>query len=419
VAKQNITLYIQAKTLMARTLRSVKSDLAKLGSFGAGVGTFLRRGFVLAAAGVATLAAGFVYSMKLIKEQEDADVRLDNVLSKVGDTIGYTRQELMDYAKQLQKTTTVSDETAQSIIAMLAATGKVSGAELKRATEAVIDTVVMLDKADWKRTAKGLAAALQDPAKAATALSQAGIELSETEELNIKRMVRLGRASEVTALMLKKLEDTYGGVARAQRRTISGGYAGLKNQISDAMQEAAVGFARGMNWQEVFGRMEGKVGAFAERIGKIMEPIGQRVGDMLGKMFDADPKVRAAGNMMFGAMMADAWAAVAPYAKSAGSTMGEAFIETAKAMAPAWMQAVKAGGKEAAAQYVSHTEPGAIKRRAMVGGYTGTLTGSLLALRNFQSIFEAAGAAYGEPGATPNAPLYVQEVRPISGVMKP
>ena len=404
--------------MMARALKSVRADLARLRSFGSAVGGVMRKGFIFAAAGLATLTAGFLYSMKIIKEQEDADLRLENAVTKMGASLGYTAQELKAYAVELQRVTSFGDETLQNIISMLALTGKLSGPALKRATEALLDAIVGVDKKDWHRIGKSLAAAFQDPEKAATALSAAGIELSETEDLNIKRMVRLGREGEVLTLVLSKLESRYGGLARKQRQSVSGGWEGLKNQIGDAMQELVKGFARGMNLEEVFKKAEGRVGAFAERIGKMMEPIGARFADALGKAFSADPKLRSEGVAAFGSMLADAFALVSPWAKRAGELMAEGFVETAKSLAPAWMRGAQAGIVSAGEVMHRDLQPATMGRRALTTAALGPLSlpyNLYHAVKNIQQPAAAAGAAYG---ASPGQPLYVSEVHPIDGVSK-
>lgn len=419
MAARKITLTIMARNLLRRTFRDIKADLASLRSFAGGVGRFMRRGFIFAAAGLATLTAGFVYALRLVRQQEQADVKLAQAVQKQGAALGYTEGQLRDYANELQKTTSFGDEATQSVIAMVAATGKVTGANLKRATEAILDVTSALDRKDWHRIGLSMSKALQDPTRASEALSAAGIDLTETEDLILKRMARTNQVAAAQDIILKKVENTYGGLARAQRKTISGAWEGLQNRLGDVVQNAAMAFARGMNFEAVLAGAEARLETIANRAGALFEPIGKRVGEALGKMFSADVKVREQGMAMFGDMIRDGLALARPHIIEAGLFMGEAFVSTVKSAFPRFSAGVAATGaaaQTAGRMFVEQSMQPFWKRylKGLVPGVA-----QYEAVRGIQQTAAAAGTAYAGslmPGASASAPVYVQEVQPIDGV---
>lgn len=188
-------------------------------------------------AGLGAVVAGFSFS-KIIdatSEAESALAALDTAVRNNGGAAGKTTQELEALSGQLQRVTTYSDDAVQGAQALLLSFKQIRGDEFDRAQVAVLDLATAL-KTDLDSAAKLVGRALADPEKGMTALSRAGVVLSDTQKKLVKDLTDTGKLSEAQGILLQELEARFGGAAQAARNTFGGAIAGLKNAFGDLLE---------------------------------------------------------------------------------------------------------------------------------------------------------------------------------------
>lgn len=186
----------------------------------AGLAKF-KAGLLAATAAVAGLTSFLVSSLKEYAESEKAINKLDVALKNQGVTSKAVSKDLQDYASQLQRTTTFSDEAILETEALLTTFG-LAGDELKKTTKAALDlsTGLGIDL----RTATlilGKAAAGETGT-----LSRYGIVIDEN----------IPKAHKFEAV-LGAVNARFGGSAQADAQTMAGRMENFKNRVSD-LQEA-------------------------------------------------------------------------------------------------------------------------------------------------------------------------------------
>lgn len=169
--------------------------------------------------------------------QEQAIAQLDAALLSTGNAIGYTRDQLTSMAAELQKVSTFGDEAIIEAQARLVTYTGIVGTNFPRALQAVVDQSARLNTT-ITQSAELIGKALESPVKAAAALSDAGFGAAFTEEVKntIESLVDQGKEAEAQIIILKILEDAYGGAAKAARDTLGGAISSLQNAFGDLLE---------------------------------------------------------------------------------------------------------------------------------------------------------------------------------------
>ena len=90
-----------------------------------------------------------------------------------------------------------------------------------QATKATLDFSVAMGK-DLPSAAIMVGKALNDPIKGLTALGRAGVQFTKSQVAMIKKMVKAGDVAGAQKLILRELEDQFGGSAKAAGETLAG-----------------------------------------------------------------------------------------------------------------------------------------------------------------------------------------------------
>lgn len=169
--------------------------------------------------------------------QEQAVAQLDAALRSTGGAIGYTRDQLMQMASELQALTGIGDEAIIEAQTRLVAYTGIIGSQFPRALALVLDQSTRLNMS-LEQSAETVGRALESPLKAAEALSRQGFTAAFTEEVKaqIKALVEAGRVADAQAIILGILEDAYGGAAVAARDTFGGALSALKTAVGDLLE---------------------------------------------------------------------------------------------------------------------------------------------------------------------------------------
>lgn len=173
--------------------------------------------------------------------QEQAERRLQTVLRATQNAVGMSASELFDLADSLSSVTAYSDQEIIAVEQMLAATRKISSEVMPEAIKAVLDMAAATGD-DAAGAAKDLAQALSDPAGEIESLKEKGIQLTEEQAENIKRVQEQNGVYEAQKLLLKEVAGTYGGMAEAIADTDTG----KLKQIANVWQDIKEGLGEGL-----------------------------------------------------------------------------------------------------------------------------------------------------------------------------
>lgn len=187
----------------------------------------------------------FKKSIESYTESEKVSTQLNAVLKSTGMVAGVTRQSVLELSNALKAKTGIDDDQITAAQNMLLTFTKIGKDTFPAATKAVLDMSVALGQ-DLKTTSMQVGKALNDTTQGVSALSRVGVQFTDQEKEVIKSLQEAGKQAEAQAIILKKLEQNYGGSAEAMRNTFGGAMQALKNANEDVLKSfgkviAAVG----------------------------------------------------------------------------------------------------------------------------------------------------------------------------------
>lgn len=165
---------------------------------------------------------------------QNEQAQLATVLRSTGEAAGYSATQLNAMADSLSRDSVFSAgdiTTAQT--ALLAFTG-IIGEQYPRALQAAADMAARTGMT-IASSAETIGRALDVPSQGMAALSRQGFRFTEDQREIVKAMEEAGHAAEAQGIILRALESTYGGAARAARDTLGGALSGLGNQFDDLL----------------------------------------------------------------------------------------------------------------------------------------------------------------------------------------
>lgn len=177
-----------------------------------------------------TVGAVFGAVIRNTKQMEKEQAQLEAVLRSTGESAGFSREQLNEMASSMERTSTVSaGEINQAQTNLLAFTGIV-GEQFPRALQSAIDMAARTGTAVTS-AAETIGRALDVPSKGLTALSKQGFRFTEEQKKAAEQLEATGRTAEAQGIILKALEESYGGAAAASRDTFGGALMALQNTI--------------------------------------------------------------------------------------------------------------------------------------------------------------------------------------------
>lgn len=227
-----------------QTLAGLRGDVDKLGKAGSTAGVQMQKG-LSGLKGIASqlstafagIGAGIAFGsiIKATVEQEAALAQIEARIKSTGGAAGVTGEQLAKLAGELQNTTTFADDQISAMQATLLVFTNVTGQQFLKANEAILNMATTLGT-DLQTAALQVGKALNDPIDGATKLRRAGVDLTDSQEQLIKKLVETGRLAQAQEIILGQLETQFGGAARAARDTFGGALEGLKNAFSDLLE---------------------------------------------------------------------------------------------------------------------------------------------------------------------------------------
>lgn len=166
---------------------------------------------------------------------ESATKRLDIAFRNMGSGVGVARQEMDDFAKNIQATTQFSDESVQEMQAVMLRFDSITGTTFTRARTVIVDLAAMMGT-DLPQAAQMVAVALEAPETGIRALRQAGVVLTEQQRDMIKAFEETGDRAKSQEVILAALESRTRGVAKELGDTLGGAIKRLNNAFGDLFE---------------------------------------------------------------------------------------------------------------------------------------------------------------------------------------
>jgi hypothetical protein len=190
-------------------------------------------------------------------EAEDAQQRLATVIASTRGAAGLTVTELTKMAGALQSVTKYGDEAIMSAQGMLLPFERIGKEVFPDALEAVLNFSTKMGT-DLQSASLLIGKALNDPIKGLTALSRAGVQFDAVEKATIKSMLAVNDVAGAQAIILGKLEEKFGGSARAARGTLGGALTALQEVFGDLFE------VTGARSESLRISVEGLIGTFQD-----------------------------------------------------------------------------------------------------------------------------------------------------------
>lgn len=185
----------------------------------------------VAFAGLTATVTGLISTYRT---QEQAERKLETALTSTSYAAGISADELKNLASELQSVSTFGDEAIIEAQALLLTFTKIGKDVFPMATESILNMSAAMGT-DLKSSTVMLGKALNDPIAGVTALSRAGVQLTETQKEQIKTQTELGNVSKAQKIILQELETQFGGQARATAEG-TGRFIQLSNTLGDVAE---------------------------------------------------------------------------------------------------------------------------------------------------------------------------------------
>ncbi|MDI2594115.1 phage tail tape measure protein [Pseudomonas sp. 681] len=182
----------------------------------------------VAAFSVASIFGRFVTETK---NAEAEQAQLGAVLKSTGQAAGYSRDQLNEMAAAMEAATTFSAGDLNQAQTTLLAFSGVVGNQFNRALQAAADMAARTGTS-VKDAAELIGRALDIPSQGLTSLSKQGFRFSEEQKKLALAMESTGNVAGAQQIILKSLEESYGGAAAAARDTFGGSLVALQNTVS-------------------------------------------------------------------------------------------------------------------------------------------------------------------------------------------
>lgn len=220
-ALKNISTQVDA---IARSHTGIQGVASSLAIFASGAKVALTPMKLLAQASIECSKAYIASARQSITME--ASVRA------LGSACAVTVKDILNIADSLAEATAGDDDAIVGVEQLLLSVKTLDREGLARATEAALDMSVALGT-DAKNAASSLARALTDPADNMRALRSANIQFTDSEEKQVKALQESGKLWEAQQIILGKVAESYGGIAKSIAETDVGKLDAIRNTWGD------------------------------------------------------------------------------------------------------------------------------------------------------------------------------------------
>lgn len=234
---RKVNIILSAKNRASRVLDRLRKKFRSLGRAATSL-----KGVIAGSLGTAAVIRGVQASIAAIDKQATAERRLEGVLRATGEAAGFNAEQLKRRAAELQEATTFGDEDIISLQSQLATFGNISDENFSRATEAALNMAAVFDQS-IDQSARQLGQSLAEPELALTRLRRQGVVFTAEQERLVESLVESGRTAEAQAVVLDRLDQAFGGVARSIAEGPTGAIRQAQNTIGDFVEEIGAALA--------------------------------------------------------------------------------------------------------------------------------------------------------------------------------
>lgn len=185
-----------------------------------------------AIAAIAALSAGVGSLVSAYGQQEKAEAKLRGALQATGNAVGLTKDQLIEYAKELQRTTEFGDEAVIEAESIFLTFTKIGKQAFPDAIKAAADMSVMFGQ-DLKQSAIQLGTALNDPVAGIGRLRRIGVSFTEDQKESIKQFVAQNDIMSAQRIILEELQNEFGGVSKEVAKVGTGPIKQFANSVGD------------------------------------------------------------------------------------------------------------------------------------------------------------------------------------------
>ena len=182
------------------------------------------------------LAAGTFKALKssfeVLAEREADFATLANGLTRVSTDAPKAAKALRVMADELGFETLFDEKAFQKGFALLTSFKNIGLDSYGRVAETAAD-LAQINQVDLKSSFLQLAKALSDPTRGLTALSRSGVIFTEQQREMILELHKSGRQMEAQAEILRIVEGSYKGAARAAAEGLAGAFDTLRQKVRD------------------------------------------------------------------------------------------------------------------------------------------------------------------------------------------
>jgi len=198
---------------LAMSLKGLVGPLAALGS-------------------AAAIFKTFQTSFQVVAEREADFATLANGLKRVSTDAPKAAKALRGIADELGFETLFDEKAFQKGFALLTSFKNIGIDSYSRVAETAAD-LAQINQVDLKSSFLQLAKALSDPTRGLTALSRSGVIFTEQQREMILALHESGQEMEAQAEILRIVEGSYKGAARAAAEGLAGSFDSLGQKVRD------------------------------------------------------------------------------------------------------------------------------------------------------------------------------------------
>ncbi|WP_422463923.1 hypothetical protein [Endozoicomonas sp. ALB115] len=177
-----------------------------------------------------TNAVGYWLDVTTQASQQNA--QLEYVVDKLGASIGFTREELRQFALAMGRDTLTSTEEVNEAMVVLQSYFSITGDHFKETIKLAQDMATVFGGGLVQSTNQ-LAKALEDPIRGVNALRRSGVTFTKAEQDMIKALVESNQLFEAQELVLEKVNAQVGG----QGVKAANGFAGAIDTVGENWHE--------------------------------------------------------------------------------------------------------------------------------------------------------------------------------------
>lgn len=211
--------------------------------------SFRKLGEVLASAALTKAVVSF--GQESVQAAEDASRSMRLLASTVeatGANAWTSADALHKMAVEFRDLTGIDNGKIESMQTVLLGFKNITGATFKKATGAILDMATVMNM-DLSSAAQAVGKALDDPINGLDSLRRQGFAFTEAQKEVIKALIESGETAEAQEIILKELEGTYGGAAKAANNAFSqlqNAFGELKETVGNHIQPLVSDVAEGI-----------------------------------------------------------------------------------------------------------------------------------------------------------------------------